>query len=547
MGENRRMPAIIYEGRTYQCRDSETVLDALIRQGADVPFSCRNGVCHVCMMRSVSGEVGERATAGIKPSLQALGYFLPCRCRPGKNLELAPPRPDDLYVSAMVAGKEMLSRSVCRLLLEPATVWSYRAGQFVNLRNPQGVARSYSLASVPETDYFLELHVARRENGVLSNWIADELNEGDEVELHGPSGDNFYQADEPERPLLLVGAGTGLAPLWGILRDALSQGHTGPIHVYHGSRQAAGLYLHEELTALAAEHANVHYHPCVSGARVPRGIRRGRADAAARDDHPQLEGWRVHVAGDPAMVASATQAFRQAGAAEADLRADPFELTDLRAGSRDEQPAGPEESYGRRAEDDPATAPWRKPEVAFPPPDPELWAALGEGVLMHEILRTFYTRVYADPLLSPFFRNVTKQRLIEKQYSFLKRAFTGELCYFGDRPRNAHHWMVISDELFDHRLDLLSQAARDHGLEERWIRRWEAAEEIYRPDVVKTRAWPRVVDGVEMTLEGFGEMTLEVGSLCDSCEDGIDAGAKVRYHLRTGETYCAACSALEAR
>ena len=239
------------------------------------------------------------------------------------------------------------------------------------------------------------------------------------------------------------------------------------------------------------------------------------------------------------MVYAGSEAVVHAGAAEYEVHADPFELTDLRHGGSNGK------VYGRRAEDH-APAPWKKPEVGFPAPDPELWAALQDGALLAEILPDFYTRVYADPRLSPFFKNVTKQRLIEKQYSFLKRAITGELCYFGERPRNAHHWMVISDELFDYRNELLRQTAREHGLDEAWLRRWEIIEESFRPDIVKDKAWPRVMDGVEMGFDGFGEIVLDEGSLCNSCEQEIHKGESVRYHLRTGETFCASCADLQA-
>ncbi len=59
---------------------------------------------------------------------------------------------------------------------------------------------------------------------------------------------------------------------------------------------------------------------------------------------------------------------------------------------------------------------------------------------------------------------------------------------------------------------------------------------------MKSEPWNRVLDGVELPLEGFAEETLTVGTLCDGCERAIDAGERVRYHLRLGATYCAACT-----
>ncbi|MBI5496368.1 MAG: group 1 truncated hemoglobin [Deltaproteobacteria bacterium] len=176
-------------------------------------------------------------------------------------------------------------------------------------------------------------------------------------------------------------------------------------------------------------------------------------------------------------------------------------------------------------------------------PDPELWAALAENDLLGRILRDFYERVYADPRLAHFFEGVTRQRAVEKQYSFLKQIFSGEKCYFGDRPRNAHHWMVISDELFDHREALMEQCLRRHGLADHLVRRWRATEEVFRKQIVKAAPRPRKLGGVELPLEGYDDVDVTVGMLCDACGSEVPPGARVRYHVRTGRSVCAGCVA----
>jgi len=159
---------------------------------------------------------------------------------------------------------------------------------------------------------------------------------GEPLDLQRPYGTCFYRSGQPERPLLLIGNGSGLAPLTGIARDALADGHVGPIRLYHGSRHPSGLYLREVLGAMAAKHANFHYVPCVSGTERPVGVRADRAERAALADHPELSDWRVFVCGYPPMVHAARQAANLAGAALGDIHADPFELRDLRARPRDQ-------------------------------------------------------------------------------------------------------------------------------------------------------------------------------------------------------------------
>lgn len=174
-------------------------------------------------------------------------------------------------------------------------------------------------------------------------------------------------------------------------------------------------------------------------------------------------------------------------------------------------------------------------------PDPELWRALGGGVLQR-ILEDFYARVYDDPRLGPFFEGVTRERAVEKQYNFLMELFTGERVYFGARPRNAHHWMVISHELFDYREDLLAEVCRAHGLGEEHIARWRRADEIFRKQIVKDVPVPLKLGGQALPLEGYESLVLSAGALCDGCHAEIQAGDEVRYHVRLGTTFCSRCS-----
>ena len=116
----------------------------------------------------------------------------------------------------------------------------------------------------------------------------------------------------------------------GILRDALADGHQAPIHFYHGSSTADGLYMAAILRDLAEDHENVAYVPCVSGEPPKAGVRAGRADGAALSDHADLSGWRVFLCGAPPMVHGVRKKAYLAGAAMADILADAFELRELR-------------------------------------------------------------------------------------------------------------------------------------------------------------------------------------------------------------------------
>jgi NAD(P)H-flavin reductase/ferredoxin len=326
------MSNLHFYNRVFPVGDGQTVLDVLLENGQDIPYSCKMGVCVTCVMQVVEGEVAPETQAGLRNSMIEQGHFLPCVCQPDNDLHVVMADRQDLFSPATVRDIEHLKGDICRLFLEPATPLYYRAGQFMNLRREDGLSRSYSLASVPSQDGRLEFHIKRFAKGQMSNWIMDDLKSGDHLEIQGPFGNCYYQPEKPDQNMLLVGNGTGLAPLIGIARDALASGHKGPVYLYHGSHSVNGVYLGNELRSMEVAHQNFHYIPCVSGDIDGEidGLRAGRADDIAFADQPDLAGWRVFLCGYPPMVHSAKDRSLLAGAKIEDIYTDPYELKDLR-------------------------------------------------------------------------------------------------------------------------------------------------------------------------------------------------------------------------
>jgi len=178
-------------------------------------------------------------------------------------------------------------------------------------------------------------------------------------------------------------------------------------------------------------------------------------------------------------------------------------------------------------------------------PDPELWCGLGAGALLRTALEDFYGRAFADPRLAPFFVDVTQDWVAQKQFSFLKSIIVGDASYFGYRPRNAHHWMVISDELFDHRERLFSTCLHAAGVEERWVQRLRRIDESYRKQIVKDAPWPRKLRGEALPLDGYERLELDCGTVCDGCTSELHRGMEVDLHRRTGKVLCPICRAAQ--
>lgn len=319
------MTRIRFAGVDYNCNPGETVLEALLRQGAEPPSSCRNGSCQTCMMRAVEGTPPAASQNGLKPTLQHRGFFLACICKPEMNMSVAVAGEEALpRIKTTVIEKSLLAPQIVRLRLQPESAIEFQAGQFINLHRPDGLIRSYSIASL-HSEGVIELHVERVANGKMSGWLHDDVRVGDSIEIDGPHGECFYLSEKPQQKLLLIGTGTGLAPLLGIARSALAHGHQGEIHLFHGSRSAEKLYLVDELKALAKQHGNFFYTPCVSG-DDSTGFTAGRANEVALTQHPKLGGWGVYLCGHPEMVNNTKRDTFLAGANFQDIYADPFTI-----------------------------------------------------------------------------------------------------------------------------------------------------------------------------------------------------------------------------
>jgi ferredoxin len=91
--------AINHQGstQTIQVAESQTILDAAINAGIDLPYSCSAGVCTTCAAQILSGEVEQSDGMGVSPELQAEGYVLLCVAYPRSDIELESGKEDIVY------------------------------------------------------------------------------------------------------------------------------------------------------------------------------------------------------------------------------------------------------------------------------------------------------------------------------------------------------------------------------------------------------------------------------------------------------------------
>lgn len=114
------------------------------------------------------------------------------------------------------------TRDVCTFcfMAETPVMFFFKPGQFVTLEleiDDTQVMRSYTISSSPSVPYSFSISVKRVPGGVVSNWLHDNMKEGEEIAVHGPVG-NFNCIDYPSDKVLLLSGGVGITPVMSMAR-----------------------------------------------------------------------------------------------------------------------------------------------------------------------------------------------------------------------------------------------------------------------------------------------------------------------------------------
>ncbi|QIX61897.1 ferredoxin--NADP reductase [Hymenobacter sp. BT18] len=166
------------------------------------------------------------------------------------------PTEDALYTTLTVKNirEEVLGVKSLVLAPEAGELAPYQAGQFLTLifrRHGREVRRSYSISSAPALGEPLTITVKRVENGLISRWLVDEARLGDQLLTSGAAG--FFTLPQPPaalQELVLVAAGSGITPVYGLLKTALYTQPEARILLVYSNRAPATTLFREELLAL---------------------------------------------------------------------------------------------------------------------------------------------------------------------------------------------------------------------------------------------------------------------------------------------------------
>jgi ferredoxin-NADP reductase len=131
-------------------------------------------------------------------------------------------------------------------------VFSYLAGQFVTLRvevDGQEHLRSYSMSSSPGLDDDLTVTIKRVPDGVVSNWLADHVRQGDRIHVTPPNGSFVLHEADAQRDIVVFAAGSGITPIFSILKFALAATDR-PVRMLYANRDRSATIFRSELQVL---------------------------------------------------------------------------------------------------------------------------------------------------------------------------------------------------------------------------------------------------------------------------------------------------------
>jgi CDP-4-dehydro-6-deoxyglucose reductase len=310
---------VLSSGQRFEIQEKETLLDAGLRAGLNLPHNCNNGTCGGCRVRIVSGDVGHiphdfRFTDGEKDA----GWVLPCRATAQSDLEIEA----RLFGSAADVPLQRIASKVSHVeLLQPDVVeitvrtprsqaLQFLAGQRVALRFDGLSPRELAVASCPCDGVRLRFHVRRAAADAFSAFVFGRLRRGERVELTGPTG-NFLLHDESPRKRVFICWESGFAAVASLVDHAIVLDAERAIDLYWLSAIPNGHYLANYCQAWVDSLDRFSYHGVDLAPAGHAKMEQTLRDIVRR--HPDLGDTDVYAALPADALAIAESLFQGAG------------------------------------------------------------------------------------------------------------------------------------------------------------------------------------------------------------------------------------------
>ena len=324
---------LVPSGECFDAEPGESILEAALRAGLNLPHSCRAGRCGSCRARLREGRVSY--PRGRPPALTAgeesAGDVLLCQAHAEGPVTIEPRQirsVTDVQIRSLpcrVQRMQRLAPDVMGLWLRLPAIepFTWQPGQYIDVMLSGGRRRSFSLANPPHDAALLELHVRRSGRGEFTVQVFESMTEGALLRIEGPLGQLAFRPGSG--PVLLVAGGTGYAPMKAILRHVLETGIARPVTLFWGARTQEDLYEDAWLRALAARELRFRYVPALMAGPQAAAAFQGPVHEAVLAGGVTLAGADIYAAGPPEMVAAVRDSLPRHGADPGRIVFDSFE------------------------------------------------------------------------------------------------------------------------------------------------------------------------------------------------------------------------------
>jgi CDP-4-dehydro-6-deoxyglucose reductase len=306
-------------GREFEAASGETILEAALRAGLNVPYNCNNGSCGQCAARLLQGDIGRQLPHDFvfREHEKDQGLFLMCSVTPGSDMVIetrtigsAEDVPHQ-EIDAKVYRIDEVADNIRILQLRTPRSQSLRflAGQYVNLQVNGQESSVRPVASCPCNGMYLQFHIRQTEQDPFSHYVFNQLATRAEVHISGPQG-SFTLDESSSRPIIFIANDTGIAPIKSLIEHCIALEYTQPMHLYWLLDNRDGNYLSNYVRSLEDALDNFLFTPVFLNALVDRpGKDQERLQQAAEkivSDYPDLEAYDLYMNGPAKAYAALT-------------------------------------------------------------------------------------------------------------------------------------------------------------------------------------------------------------------------------------------------
>lgn len=134
----------------------------------------------------------------------------------------------------------------------------YKAGQFLTIKIPiknKIEKRAYSFSSSPVTDKFLKITVKKVKEGLVSNYICNQLKVGEKIEIEKPAGSFYVEPDKKAKyQYVFFAGGSGITPVFSITKTLLQKEPLSKVLLIYANRNEQSIIFKKAIEDLEQQY-----------------------------------------------------------------------------------------------------------------------------------------------------------------------------------------------------------------------------------------------------------------------------------------------------